>query len=393
MAGEHPATQEDYDGPVERLYTAFAGGLDASSRKNALPINAAWFCENCWSRGTVSETNLYGALRTRPGYTLLLENPLGIGPGSLTNLCNVFTTVAVVGQWIFALVPSTGEIYRTPWPAPLAWTLTATIVGATEMRAISTNGYGIFVVYVPGGAAGMFSWDGAAWAAIPGAPLARYIELHRGRVFTAGQDAAPFMIQYSDLFAPLVWPVTNIIPNAVDSNPNWQVQGLLEYRDRLYVPTGLSFYALAGSGPPDYEFIKVTSTVGCSSPRSLVTDGAWMYFLSNRGFMRWDGSSEPDNISSPIWNYYRGDFDAALANTTQCVYHDQALYIVYRSATGTNKYTGMLHDLWGSQSPGWYPTRVDSWNFASLLTVENGLYILAGDAITGRLWRRSEEHT
>ena len=393
MAGEHAPTQQDYDAPLEVVYTDFSGGFDGVSKRDALPPNTALFAENCWCRGTISESNLYGSLRTRPGYTILLENPLGAGAGSLTNLCVVNTTAAVTGQWVFALVPSTGGIYVTPWPAPLAWALITTIPGATEMRAVSFSGRGIFCVYGPGAVGGMFSFDGAAWAAIAGTPIARYIELHRGRVFVAAPDTAPFQIFYSDLFDPLTWPVTNIIPNVVDSNPNWQITGLMEYRDRLYVSTGLSFYALVGSGPPDYEFYKVTSWAGCSSARSLSTDGSYIYFLSNKGFMRWDGSSEPDNISRPVWNYYRNDFDGALANTTQCVYHDEALYIVYRTLTGTNKYRGMLHDLWGSQSRGWYPTRIDTWNFASLLTVENGLYIIAGDALNGRLVRLDNGHT
>lgn len=382
-----PTKQRDLTQPIEMVYTDFSGGLDAKSKKNGIIQNGAWFCENCSPKRKINDVNTYGALCTRPGYTNLLDPPAGVA--SLTNLCWVSTTVGAVSQWVFALDPATGSVYRSAWSPPLAWVgPVITIAGATEMRAINASGYGIFCLY-GAGVGGMYSWSGAAWAAIAATPVARYIAYHRNRVFVGGADLAPWRVHFSDLRSPLAGYGTSAAPvnwfDDIDDDTGYQITGMIELGDRLIVATGLRFYALAGSGPPDYGLYKISERVGCSAPGSLTTNGEMIFFLSNEGFMAWDTSSKPIDIGVAIWNYYRNDFDASLATTMKAAWHDKALYIIYRTATGTNKYRGLICDMTGEGARGWFPTRVDSWNFSSLLAVDNGLYLLALDGVNGKL--------
>ena len=378
-----PAKVDNLTGPVEAVFTNFGGGLDWWSAKTTMPPNTAWLTENCFSRREIFDPNFAGALNSRPGLLLLHENPLGAGAGRLTNIRYVSTRVAATGNFLFVLETTTGRIYSTPWPGPIAYTLRATVAGATEMRAVSAAGYGIFCVYGPGGVGGMYSFDGTTFALIIGAPQARYIAFHQNRVFVAGMDANTTRLQFSDLRAPLVGYGLNLIDD-VDDDSGWQITGLLDFQGTLIVTTGIKIFALAGSGPPDYSLYNINQAVGCSAPDSLTTDGDSIYFLSNRGFIRWDTHGEAEYISRPVWTYLRDDFDPDFASGTLSAYFNWGLYSSYRNFEGTDYNRAINLDL---MTGGWFPTSKDSWKLSGLTSVENGEYLLAGDAANGRLYQ------
>lgn len=381
---------EQYQGPVEFLHEDFSGGLDAWMKRTSMIPNTAFICENAYPLRRVFDRNLYSALCTRPGLVELLDNPAGAGPGSLRNLTYVVTlTGGASVQWIFASVGD--NIYATQWPAPLGWALVATIAGHTEMRAISIAGLGVFAVYGPGGVGGMFTWDGAAWAAIAGAPQARFIARRENRVFVAGQDAQPTRVNYSDDLSPTTGYSLNLLNN-VGSDRGWPITGLLDYQGSLLIFTGNAVWQLAGAAEDDFRLFPITNSIGCVAPNTLCTDGERIFFLANRGFIRWDTQGEPVYLSELIWPYLRTDWNPNYIANAVAAYHDWGLYACYQNtagAVGVNN-RGIICEL---RKGGWFPVSSGNWNFASILSVENGLYLLAGDNTTGKLWQVRESST
>lgn len=187
-------------------------------------------------------------------------------------------------------------------------------IGYQAATSFSANG-GIHKLY------SLLRWDGTAVAptvVANGPTSAQSVRAHLNRLFVGGA-CAPFTLTYSpnsifwsDHRGPLSgtlaeWQddasgLTNEI--VVDSNdPSDCIVALAKVRGALCVLKRHSVHMLLGDTPSSFVVRPVSTDVGCIDPRSVVEYSDGVFFMSERGFMHFDGvtlTNTTDNLRSSI---------------------------------------------------------------------------------------------
>jgi len=159
----------------------------------------------------------------------------------------------------------------------------------------------------------MKCFDGSSWTTTGNpinpqdAPLSKYIEVFKARVYLAGHSTYPDRLYYSDIVSSsgnLSWTTSNYID--VDPNDGENITALKRYSLELLVfkPNYIYRYKTTG-GDPD-PLIKV----GTYSQESVCEGKKGIYFHHWTGFYLYDGAI-PKEISKPI-----SDFVAAIPLTS-----------------------------------------------------------------------------
>lgn len=131
--------------------------------------------------------------------------------------------------------------------------------------------------------------------------------VHKSRMFVCDNldSAIEATVKFSDLFtinAPNTaggWPANNFVD--VQSSDSDAITAMTVLNDTLIIFKSLSTWALYTEGEPPWTLRQLHPSIGCIGRNTPVVIGGMVYFVSNQGVIRTDGTSF-ENISPHIEN-------------------------------------------------------------------------------------------
>jgi len=167
--------------------------------------------------------------------------------------------------------------------------------GADIYRTDSATGIPYHIGYVPRGVKYFLdsvpdSLVGSAMSLSYGNPSNfRMMCIFEDRMFAVGGFGNYNRIACSEFGEPDVWPALNelFLP---DYGRNSDITALVEVGGSLFVFLRNSILRLQGSGPQNYSFVVVHSTIGCVSRRTIASWDRGIVFLSDKGIYSFDGT-------------------------------------------------------------------------------------------------------
>lgn len=142
--------------------------------------------------------------------------------------------------------------------------------------------------------------DSTSRSYLASVPRGKYLAYFQGRLYVAGSPASPYTIQFSEVDGadniipsdgsapvggPNVWPANNDFD--ISSSQSDLVTGMVESFDRrIIILSKQSVHVYDGN-----ELFRAESRVGCIAPRSIVSVGQDIHFLSALGIFTFNGSS------------------------------------------------------------------------------------------------------
>lgn len=117
---------------------------------------------------------------------------------------------------------------------------------------------------------------------------AKYIESHKGRVFIANHSGGKSRVSWCYLDNPEDW--TTITGAATDAgyldvglDDGDIITGIKSVGSVMLIFKNNSTWLLSGSDPTDFKVRKLSGSIGCVGPRSIVACDSFAIFLSNTG--------------------------------------------------------------------------------------------------------------
>lgn len=259
----------------------FTGGLNQGTTPEMVRDNQATFFKNV-------DTNAYPALQTRKGQTAV-----GASAGASGIVAPFLKSTGFYGLYRVA----GGKFQRL---VGTDWTDIATGLSTLPMDAVTFPGLDLLIM--SNGVDNPKKYDGTTFADLAGSPpKMRYMAVHKNRVFGTGVPGYPVRLYYSALSNPNDWTTVNdsgsIDFETADGTEN---TGLVSYDNILLLFKPGSTFALLGSGPSDFTKSTVSSTIGCSSHRSIVQIGNYLYWLGRDGIYQYIRGSTPRRISEGL---------------------------------------------------------------------------------------------
>lgn len=149
--------------------------------------------------------------------------------------------------------------------------------------------YKTLIYFSHGSSAVLYQFTGAANPTIiAGSPNALHLEVHKDRLF-AVSATTNYRLHFSDAATFTSWPGTNILD--VNANDGESVIAIKSLGDKLVIFKQRSIWVLYVTGSPvNWRLSLVTSLIGCVDFKSVVEINGLIYFLSNNGVYRTDGT-------------------------------------------------------------------------------------------------------
>jgi hypothetical protein len=244
-----------------------------------------------------------GRIRSRDGYTHV---------NGVATANNVFAMWPWDGMGQVLLADQGGNIlaYTTGGAA------VSSIAGTIQtVASLGTGAAGPYLYYSGNLATAIKRWDGAAFTSPGGMPFADFIAVQptENRLVAAATSAAQVSrVQFSDAGAPETWTAANY----VDLHPNdgQAIQGMIAWRELLFVFKGTRFYVFYGnsidaSGNPVFNYRTVdgygAGNKSSGGPIYAVAGTDGVYFANATGIFRTTGGP-PVKISGALEPYFRG---------------------------------------------------------------------------------------
>lgn len=255
-------------------FGAFAG-LDQSAHESLTPVGATHDAVNMDTEG--------GVLRTGKGITRLLDVETDAPIETLARFDRRIegggaqrSILLSAGDTLYAL--ENGEL--NPLRSGLGSAYMDTLTYQKGMNDI---------ILFANGEDTLFSWDGEEIREIEGAPRLSCLTLHYERVWGAGEKEEPDRVYYSRDFDPEDWQSEE--SGTIDV-PTWNGGSVRVVRtlfNDVVVFKDHDIFRIYGTYPGEYEVGRVHGVVGPIAPRSVVTTGDMVYFLSANGICFYDG--------------------------------------------------------------------------------------------------------
>lgn len=244
----------------------------------------------------------HGLLRKRRGLSRVVSSL--VGPDPVRGLARA----SVGGTNPHTLVVSGGILYRVQDMNPSWEVLRAGLADFTPVRFDVWKDR----VFIANGADPLLSWDGQTvvemtgtrqvewppgsgeYVTVKNGPGAgpRFVQQFADRLFAGGTPLFPDTLFYSRLLDPDTWtdPETGI-DYLLDVSPgdNQQITGLVRTREQLTIFKSHSTYYLIGYDPEEWVLRRVSDSVGCVAPGSIVEMDGRTIWLSARGVYMDDG--------------------------------------------------------------------------------------------------------
>lgn len=159
------------------------------------------------------------------------------------------------------------------------------------------------VVYYVNGFDAPRKWNFTTEAAMGGSPAtSKRIKAHKNHLFF--QDATdPAKVFFSDTAAPEAFTSTNFLyvptPKSNDPMTTWEI-----LQDNLYFFTARTKWALFGAELSNIILRQAPGTKGTAAPDSLKRTRSHLYFASDDGFYRFNGSTD-EQLSEAVTSEYK----------------------------------------------------------------------------------------
>lgn len=225
-------------------------------------------------------------------------------------------------------------------------------------------------------------WDGTTWAAVSGTPgVSKYLAFHKNRLFVVSATD-PTKIVFSELGDYQSYLSTNFIyaPAPKSGDP---ITGITVFQDNLTVFTRTTKYVLYGDDPGNFVLRQSSGKKGATSQDTIKADPNYIYFLSDDGVYRYNGSSDElvsDAIQTEIDNI-------ADKTTASAVVHDN-YYKLYYTTTGNTANNACI--LWDTLNNFWLrdsETYIDK----PFLNEDNDL--IEGSSLVGAVYNAEQAYS
>lgn len=258
---------------VEVINADFSDGLVTVSPPHAIGVGASPAVEN------VDFSETVGALQKRKGISVEFTELIVVG----------FTAVGGLYQYIqqdgdkFIVASAGDDVYNLTGAG--TWTSIFTSAGL-DGEDVNFATFKDLLIIVNESITTQ-KWTGVgATAALLGTPPsnAKFIEIHKGRVWIANTSAGKSRLHFSALNNAEDWTTANDA-GFIDISPDDgdQITGLASVGTLLIVFKKLSTHAIYGFKPENFTVRRLSSSVGCRYHRSIVKADAFALFLSDRG--------------------------------------------------------------------------------------------------------------
>ncbi len=247
-----------------------------------------------------------GRLTKRRGYSLLYTALGGTNPvcglGEFVTAAGVAKVVAAVNNDVYVLSG--------------AGTWTSIFTGAFAGAAVNFATYNDLLIIV-GSAVTTQKWTGAgASANLGGTPPSnvKFVKTHRNRLWMANSSAGKSRLHYSALSNAEDWTTAGDAGFIdVGKDDGEQITGLASVGPFLVIFKQNSTWVLKNGTPTTFTLQKISTSVGCVAPRSIVECEQFALFLSNSGVYAANQSS----VALMSYNI-QPDFDA-MSNATKAL--------------------------------------------------------------------------
>lgn len=196
----------------------------------------------------------------------------------------------------FLIHTSAGRVYYTndPTAATVTWTEISSGGWSTTQRMSweTFNGK----VYFCDGLHALATWDGAAYATIPSAPIGKYLRLWKDTMWTSGISGLPDRVYSSSAGDAGTWPSANWLD--VRKGDGDLIRALATDGTYLLVGkrnTGVLVFDPAAFSNRVYDYEK-----GIESHWSVIQHEANIFYLTRRGIAQWQGDAPASLISYKI---------------------------------------------------------------------------------------------
>lgn len=213
-----------------------------------------------------------------------------------TNLGASNTIVSAANAYLQLLVTMTSTTTANPSVQSLQVTFDTTAAVTQLTSGLSTLARYTFaaqndILYITNGVNVMSKWDATTYtAASPGSPpLAKFVKVHKNRMFLAGNLTNPSRLYISALADPETWTGTDSGFVDVGKGDGDTITALAVLLDRLVITKNNSIWLLEGDSPSNFVLRRITDTAGCVDQHSIVYLKNALGMLAHDGWYFFDG--------------------------------------------------------------------------------------------------------
>lgn len=225
-------------------------------------------------------------------------------------------------------------------------------------------------------------WDGTTWAAVGGSPpTSKFVIFHKNRLFVV-DTTNPTKIVFSNLSDYQTYASTNFIyvpaPKSGDPITGWVV-----FQDNLIVFTRKTKWVLFGDDPGNFILRQGSGKKGAVNQSSIAADPNYVYFLSDDGVYRYNGSQDQlisDDIQTEVDNI-------ADKTKTAGVIHNNYYRLYYPAGASTANNACIL---WDSLNQFWLR---DSGTYIDKPFVDETNRLIEGSSVVGAVYLAEQAYS
>lgn len=225
-------------------------------------------------------------------------------------------------------------------------------------------------------------WDGTTDAVVAGSPpVSKFCTFHKNR-FWVVDSSNPTKLVYSELGDYQSYLSTSFIyaPSPKSGDP---ITGIKVFQDNLVIFTRKTKYVLFGDDPGNFVLRQASGRKGAVNQDVIQADPNYIYFLSDDGVYRYNGSSD-ELISDAIQN----EIDSFVDKTTcSAVIHNNYYRLYYTSTGGTTTNSTVL---WDSLNNFWLR---DSGTYITKPFVNETNQLYEGSSLVGALYYAEQAYS
>jgi hypothetical protein len=223
-------------------------------------------------------------------------------------------------------------------------------------------------------------------------PDASLVRVHRGRVWAAGNKAAPHRLYYSAPDSPEDWTIGggggSIDIDTGDSDPVGITAIFPGFHDDLYVAKRRSLYRVqelvsSDLGTRDFELKPVVQGIGCIAHNSVAATPNDIYWASERGIHSLRATDQFGDVSStfvswPIHELYRDDINFSRAKNMWGIYSpEKNSYLLAYTRRGRSTNFDIL--AYNIEMQEWYRYQdIDSASLSQFVDSRNKTRVMVG---------------
>jgi hypothetical protein len=240
-------------------------------------------------------------------------------------------------------------------------------------------------IFITNGTDNIQVWESGTTTAdltmTPSGITGKYIELHKERLFLAGNGTNPSRLYYTDTGDEEAWGANNYIDIA--ENDNGIIMNIIQLGQWLLVFKNSGVYRVFGNSLTTFEMSPLPGFPGLIAPRSAVRALGGVIWLSRDGIFYYDGANLTDLNSQNIESLTDA-IDGSDLEKVFAYYADEKYFLWYPDDTAYNN-TCLVYDF---HTKGW--AKYTGLNIASMMwwnSQDDDGEIYGGDSNGGYLYK------